>query len=117
MDDFATLRTKMIDSQLKTEGVTDPLVLAAFALVPRERFVPGRLKPIAYVDNDLLVKPADGDASARYLMEPAPLARLIQAAAIEPTDSALIVGAGTGYSAAVVGNIARKVAAVESDPA
>src|SRR5258708_1440002 len=60
MDDFSALRAKMVDSQLKTEGVTDPAVLAAFAVVPRERFVPPRLKPLAYVDNDLLLKPADG---------------------------------------------------------
>ena len=41
--DFATLRTKMVDSQLKTEGITDPMVLAAFGAIPREQFVPTRL--------------------------------------------------------------------------
>jgi protein-L-isoaspartate(D-aspartate) O-methyltransferase len=114
--DFATLRTKMVDSQLKTEGVTDPMVLAAFGAVPRERFVPTRLKPLAYVDNDLLIKPADSTSGGRYLMEPAPLARLIQAAAINPEDTVLIVGAGVGYSTAVVARLARGVAAVEADP-
>jgi protein-L-isoaspartate(D-aspartate) O-methyltransferase len=114
--DFAALRTKMVDSQLKTEGVTDPAVLAAFAAIPRERFVPAKLRPLAYVDNDLLIKPPDGSTAGRYLMEPAPLARLVQAAAIDPEDTALIVGAGTGYSAAVVSRLARGVAAVESDP-
>jgi protein-L-isoaspartate(D-aspartate) O-methyltransferase len=115
--DFAMLRTKMDDSQLKTEGVIDPAVLNAFAAVPRERFVPARLKPLAYVDSDLLIKPADGSVTGRYLMQPAPLARLIQAAAIQPTDTVLIIGAGTGYSAAVAARLARGVAAVESDPA
>jgi protein-L-isoaspartate(D-aspartate) O-methyltransferase len=115
--DFATLRTKMVDSQLKTEGVTDQAVLAAFGAVPRERFVPTRLKPLAYVDNDILIKPADGTSSGRYLMEPAPLARLIQAAEINPDDTVLVVGAGVGYSAAVVARLARGVAAVEADTA
>ena len=101
MDDFSALRAKMVDSQLKTEGVTDPAVLAAFAVVPRERFVPPRLKPLAYVDNDLLLKPADGVGPGRYLMEPAPLGRLVQAAEINPTDTVLVIGAGTGYSTAV----------------
>jgi protein-L-isoaspartate(D-aspartate) O-methyltransferase len=116
MDDFAALRAKMVDSQLKTEGVTDAAVLAAFAAVPRERFVPARLKPLAYVDNDLLLKPADGVGTGRYLMEPAPLARLMQAAEIDPDETVLIIGAGTGYSAAVASRLARSVAAVESDP-
>lgn len=115
--DFATLRTKMIDSQLKTEGVTDPAVLAAFAGVPREQFVPARLKALAYLDNDLLLKPGEGTSGGRYLMEPAPLARLIQAAEINPDDTVMVVGAGLGYTAAVVARMARGVAAVESDPA
>ena len=117
MEDFAALRTKMVDSQLRTEGVNDPAVLAAFGAVARERFVPARLKPLAYVDNDLLIKAADGIGRGRYLMEPAPLARLIQAAAIEPDDTVLVIGTGTGYSAAVLARLARGVAAVESDPA
>src|SRR5262245_3231662 len=109
MDDFAVLRGRMVDSQLKTEGVTDPVVLAAFGDVPRERFVPERLKPLAYVDNDLLVKAADGTGAGRYLMEPAPLARLIQAAQLDQTDTVLVVGTTTGYSAAVVAHLARGV--------
>ena len=116
MEDFAALRAKMVDSQLKTEGVTDPAVLAAFAVVPRERFVPPRLKPLAYVDNDLLIKSADGMGGGRYLMEPAPLARLIQAATINRDDTVLVIGTGTGYSAAILAQLARGVAAVESDP-
>ena len=64
MSDFAALRTKMIDSQLKTEGVNDPTVLSAFAAVPREEFVPAPLKPVAYVDTDLVIKAADRTAAA-----------------------------------------------------
>jgi protein-L-isoaspartate(D-aspartate) O-methyltransferase len=116
MDDFSALRTKMVDSQLRTEGVTDRHVLAAFGAVPRERFVPSKLKPVAYVDNDLLIKAADGAGPGRYLMEPAPLARLFQAASVSPSDTALIIGAATGYSTAIAARLVRGVAAVESDP-
>jgi protein-L-isoaspartate(D-aspartate) O-methyltransferase len=116
MDDFAALRTKMVDSQLRTEGVTDTRVLAAFGAVPREWFVPNKLKPVAYVDNDLLIKAADGAGPGRYLMEPAPLARLFQAADVRPTDTILIIGATTGYSTAIAARLARGVAAVECDP-
>lgn len=115
MTEFAAARTKMVDSQLKTEGVTDYGILAAMGEVPRERFVPVKLRPLAYIDEDLAVKEASGDRPARYLMEPAPLARLLQAAEIGPEDSVLVIGAGTGYSAAVVSKLARSVLVLESD--
>jgi protein-L-isoaspartate(D-aspartate) O-methyltransferase len=106
----------MVDSQLKTEAVTDPAVLAAMGDVPRERFVPDALKPLAYIDDDLPIKDANG-SEPRYLMEPAPLARLIQAAAIQPDHAILDVGAGTGYAAAVLARVGARVVAIESDPA
>jgi protein-L-isoaspartate(D-aspartate) O-methyltransferase len=115
MDDFRVLRTKMVDSQLKTEGITDPAVLSAFGSIPREQFVRPQLKPIAYVDRDLVIRPADGAGPGRYLMEPAPLARLFQAAEINPQDTVMVVGTGSGYAAAIAGRLARGVAAVESD--
>jgi protein-L-isoaspartate(D-aspartate) O-methyltransferase len=113
--DFTTLRARMVDSQLKTEAVTDLAVLAAMGAVPRERFVPDAFKPLAYLDDDLPIAGANG-AEPRYLMEPAPLARLIQAAAIQPDHAILDVGAGTGYAAAVLARLGSRVVALESDP-
>ena len=69
MSDFALARHNMVESQIKPNKVTDPAVLAAFAFVPRERFVPASLRGIAYVDEDVRI--ADG----RYLMEPMVLDR------------------------------------------
>jgi protein-L-isoaspartate(D-aspartate) O-methyltransferase len=116
MEDFDAARLKMVDSQLRTEGVTDYAVLAAMGEIPRERFAPPRLRSLAYIDEDLQVKDAEGDVPARYLMEPAPLARLIQAAAIVPSDIVLDIGCATGYSTAVLARVADSVVALEADP-
>jgi len=113
MDSFAASRTKMVDSQLRTEGVTDYGLLAAMGSVPRELFVPPTLKPFAYIDNDIVLKRA---GEPRCMMQPASLGRLLQLAEISNSDNALDVGAGTGYGAAVMARLARSVVALESDP-
>jgi protein-L-isoaspartate(D-aspartate) O-methyltransferase len=117
MEDFADARRKMVDSQLRTESVTDHAVLAAMGAVPREKFVPAHLRPLAYLDRDLPLKEAGRGAPPRYLMQAAPLARLIQLADIAPRDRVLVVGCGSGYSAAVLARLAASVVALESDPA
>jgi len=115
MEDFDALRVKMVDSQLRTEGVTDYAVLAAMGEIPRERFVPPRMRPLAYIDEDIAVKDAEGEIPARYLIEPAPFARMIQAAEIMPSDIVLDIGCTTGYSTAVLARLADSVVAVEVD--
>ena len=110
MADYATARVNMIEGQIRPSKVSDDRVLAAMAAVPRERFVPKRLKGTAYVDESLAVAPG------RYLMEPAVFARLLQAAAIGPDDVVLDIGCATGYSTAVLARLAATVVAVESDP-
>ncbi|MCB1382474.1 MAG: protein-L-isoaspartate O-methyltransferase [Notoacmeibacter sp.] len=109
--DFSELRLNMVDCQLRTTNVTSLDVLSAFLEVPREAFVPSRLKDLAYLDEDLEV------AAGRYVMEPAPLARLIQLAAIKPGDVVLDAGCATGYSSAILSRLATSVIAVESDEA
>lgn len=116
MESFAVQRSRMVDSQLRTESVTDHRLLDAMGDIPREIFVPADQKALAYVDRDVPLKDAPGQA-ARALMEPAPLARLIQALDAGEMDRALVIGAGTGYSAAVLSRLAGSVVAVESDPA
>jgi protein-L-isoaspartate(D-aspartate) O-methyltransferase len=116
MIDFAEARRKMIDSQLRTEDVTDYAILAAMGAIPRERFVaPGR-EALAYIDEDVPVG-NEARANGRYLIEPAPFARLLQAAEIAATDTILDVGSATGYSAAVLARLGTSVVALESDPA
>jgi len=112
MMDYADARTMMVDTQIRTESVTDYDVIRAMSEVPRERFVPARAKPFAYTDADIVVKD-DGDR--RCMMRPATLARLIQAAEIAPSDFVLVIGSASGYSAAVIAGLATSVIALESD--
>lgn len=109
MMDFELARDLMIDGQLKPNQVNDPRILDAFRVVPRELFVPSSLKGVAYVDEDIEVAPG------RYLLEPLVLARMIQAANPTARDVALDVASGTGYSAAVLAQLAGAVVALEED--
>jgi protein-L-isoaspartate(D-aspartate) O-methyltransferase len=100
----------MVESQLRPNKVTDQAILEAFLDVPRELFVPQGLRGIAYVDEDLPL------GNGRYLMEPMVLARFLQHGGISANDRVLVVGAGTGYDAAIISRIAPRVVALESDP-
>jgi protein-L-isoaspartate(D-aspartate) O-methyltransferase len=115
MIDFAAQRTKMVESQIRTEDVTDRNVIAAMAAVPREKFVPERMAELAYIDQDLAI--AGMGMGGRFLMKPATLARLLQAAGVAPTDHVLDVGCGLGYAAAVLARLAASVVALEEDAA
>lgn len=107
--DFSQARVKMVDGQVRTTDVTDIAILSALLEVPRERFVPANRRDLAYIDEDVAV------ARDRYLMEPSPLAKLLQLAEIRPTDIVLDVGCATGYSSALLSRLAGSVIALESD--
>lgn len=109
MTDFAAARLNMVESQIRTNKVTDPRIVAAFEAVAREAFVGEDKRGIAYIDEDLEV------ISGRYLMEPMVLARLLQAAAPQADDMALDVGCATGYSTAVLARLVQTVVGLESD--
>lgn len=108
---FDEMRQTMIDCQLRPTGVSDPRVVEAFAAVPRERFVPADRAMLAYLDEDL---PLGG---GRYLMEPMAFGQLLMGAGFKLHERVLVVGAGTGYSAAVIARLVREVVAVEEDAA
>ncbi len=111
MTDFAQARRTMVDSQLRTGGITDRRLLTAMGEVPRELFVPDARKGLAYIDEAQPLGPG------RKLGAPAPFAKLVQLAQIEGTDHVLDLGCATGYSAAVLGKLAATVVAVEPDAA
>ncbi|MER9295768.1 protein-L-isoaspartate O-methyltransferase [Mesorhizobium sp. M0621] len=111
--DFSELRVKMVDGQVRTTDVTSAPLLDAMLVVPREAFVGAAQRDLAYIDEDIRI--AAGADGARYLMEASPLAKLIQLAEINPTDSALDVGCGTGYASAILSRLAGSVVALESD--
>jgi protein-L-isoaspartate(D-aspartate) O-methyltransferase len=109
--DFAAARRAMVDSQLRPQAVTDPLVVEAMATVPRERFVPDASAAIAYIDR--MVPLGNG----RWLSPPASLGRMINELACRPGERTLVVGAASGYSAAVLAAMGLRVTALESDEA
>jgi protein-L-isoaspartate(D-aspartate) O-methyltransferase len=114
--DFTDLRTKMVDNQIRTTDVTNVAVLEAFLTVPREVFVPAAWRDLAYIDEDIPLKPSAAGQPARYLMEPSPFAKLVQLASIKRGDHVLDIGTGTGYPAAILSRLAASVVAVENDP-
>ena len=109
MQDFSLARRAMVDSQLRPEAVTDRGVLAAMSTVEREKFVPESARALAYFDRPL---PLGRD---RAMMPPAALGRLLSELAPRAGERALIVGSGTGYSAALLKAIGLEVVALESD--
>lgn len=108
---FDEMRQVMIACQLRTTGVSDPRVVEAFAAVPRERFVPAERAMLAYLDEDQPI------AAGRYIMEPMAFGHLLMGARFRSNERVLIVGAGSGYSAAVIARLAGEVIAVEQDAA
>src|SRR6478672_2432019 len=108
--DYAAARAAMVESQLRPQGVTDRAVLSAMGAVERERFLPEDVRPLAYADRPI---PLGG---GRSLPSPEMLGMLLTQMAPQPGQRALVIGAGTGYSAAVLARIGLEVVALESSP-
>jgi protein-L-isoaspartate(D-aspartate) O-methyltransferase len=117
MSGFSTARQKMVDCQVRTNDVTDQRILDAMIELPREDFVPQDKRALAYLDLDLDVSEGGTGAAKRFLIKPMVMAKLLQAAEILETDRILIVGAATGYAAAVAALLAPTVTATEGDSA
>ena len=114
MHDFAILRQRMVDNQIRPGAVTDLEVIKAILAVPREEFVAPAEQFFAYADRELGLPSA---ASAkRTMMPPVQLARLIQALPRLPDSRVMVVGCGTGYSAAILARLVGRVVGVEEDP-
>jgi protein-L-isoaspartate(D-aspartate) O-methyltransferase len=108
---FEHMRRAMVANSLRTTGVNDPRVLAAIGAVPRERFVPRERAAIAYADTAV---PLGG---GRELNSPLAFARMLTEAGPREGERALLIGAGTGYPAAVLSRMVGSLVAVEEDPA
>ena len=103
---FSSMRAAMVESQLRTSDVDDPRVIAAMARVPREDFVPAERRAMAYVDRSIPL------AGGRALNPPLATGRLLKEAQVEQGDRVLLIGAATGYSAALLSALGAKVTAV-----
>jgi protein-L-isoaspartate(D-aspartate) O-methyltransferase len=114
MSGFSTARQKMVDGQVRPSDVTDLRIIDAMLAVPREAFVPQSQRALAYLDLDLDV--SEGAPAKRFLIKPAVIAKMLQAAEIQDTDKVLVAGCATGYAAALVAKLAAQVTATECDP-
>lgn len=115
MTNYAAARSNMIESQVRPNGITDRRIIEAMEQVAREDFVPESRKPIAYVDEDVPLAPSDPSKGPRALIEVMAFARMLQQATVKPADKVMVVGAGTGYGAAVLSMLCGSVVAVECD--
>lgn len=104
-------RQRMVTEQLRQRDITDPRVLAAFAAMPRDRFVPAGMIDRAYDDGPLPI------GAGQTISQPYIVAITAQALALEGHERVLDIGTGSGYAAAILGVLAREVVTVERIPA
>jgi protein-L-isoaspartate(D-aspartate) O-methyltransferase len=103
----ADMRSAMIDSQLRTNDVIDPAVIAAMGSVAREAHVPAALASVAYMDRAIAL------GHGRVLNAPLVTGRMLVAAGIRPGMRVLLIGSAAGYTAALLATLGAEVHAVE----
>jgi protein-L-isoaspartate(D-aspartate) O-methyltransferase len=104
---FAALRDQMVERQVAARGVRDALVLAAMRKVPREAFLPAAIRDVAYEDAPV---PIEGEQT---MSQPYIVGVMTEALGLKGGENVLEIGAGSGYAAAVLAEIAGKVTTVE----
>ncbi len=109
MSDFSARRMTMVDTQVRPQDVTKFPIIAAMLAVPREDFVPPQAREAAYVGGNITLAPR------RVVLEARTLAKLLDGLQIVPGDKALSLGAGYGYTAAILAEMGANVVAVEED--
>lgn len=111
MIDFQAARTAMVDGQIRPSDVTLYPILESMLTVPREAFVPSEKRAVAYMGDHIDL------GNGRIVMDPRILAKMLEVLDIQPDELVLHVGAGLGYSTAVIAHMAEAVIAVEEDTA
>src|SRR4051812_18938477 len=107
MGNFADLRARMVERQLRRRGIEDERVLAAMGEVPREAFLPEPLRDRAYADSALPI------GEEQTISQPWIVAAICQALELDGSELVLEVGTGSGYSAAVLARLAAHVVSIE----
>ena len=106
-EEFSGRRARMVEVQLRQRGIRDERVLAAIGKVPRERFVAPEFQAEAYADAPLPI------GSGQTISQPFMVATMLEALELRSSDRVLEVGAGTGYQAALLGEMAAEVWTIE----
>jgi protein-L-isoaspartate(D-aspartate) O-methyltransferase len=111
MSDYASRRRMMVDTQVRPSDVTKFPIIDAMLDIPREAFVPRDRAEAAYVSENIDI------GSGRVVLEPRTFAKMLDTLDVTNDDLVLDIGAGLGYSCAVIARIAEAVVAVEDDAA
>jgi protein-L-isoaspartate(D-aspartate) O-methyltransferase len=109
--DWEQARLAMVRQQIEARGVSDPRVLAAMRAVERHRFVPADLRSQAYSDHPLPI------GEGQTISQPYIVALMSQLAGLAGNETVLEVGTGSGYQAAVLARLAKRVFTIEIKPA
>ena len=109
MTDYTTLRTTMVDTQIRPADITKFPIIDAMLKVRREMFVPDQMQQIAYTDSIVYL---GGD---RIVLDPRSFGKMLDAVNIQGDELVLDIGSGLGYSAAVIGKVCEAVVALEED--
>ena len=108
--DWFSERRHMVDTQLRRRGIGDERVLAAMLEIPREEFVPLESRLVAYQDSPIPI------GEGQTISQPYMTALMAESLELRGTESVLEVGAGCGYAAAVLGQLAARVTTLEIIP-
>lgn len=104
---FTTARAQMVEFQLRSRDIRDERVLLAMGMVPREEFVPESERMSAYADGALPI------GHGQTISQPVVVAFMAEAMKLSPSDKVLEIGTGSGYGAAILGQLAAEVHTVE----
>lgn len=108
--DWESLRLAMVAEQIRKRGIRSPRVLAAMERIPRHRFVPPELAQRAYNDEPLSI------GERQTISQPYMVAAMTEALELDGSERVLEIGAGSGYQAAILAELAREVITVEARP-
>lgn len=109
MQDFAARRVTMVDSQVRPSDVTHYPIIDAMLRIPREAFLPERLREVAYAGENLDI------GGGRVVLAPRTLAMMLQHLDLHGDELVLDIGCGLGYSSAVLARLSQQVVALEAD--
>lgn len=107
--DFDSIRRAMVDSQLRTSGVTEPWILSAMGKAPREKYVPAEFAATCYTDRPISM------GNGRAVNPPLVTALMLQAAEVSEADNVLLIGDTSGYVAHLLKSRAKKVTSIDAD--
>ena len=107
IDPFLVRRRTMVDSQLRARGIRDERILAAMLRVPRHEFVSGEYRDQVYEDHPIPI------GEGQTVSQPYIVAIMLEALALDPSDTVLEVGTGSGYQTALLAELTRQVYSVE----